>query len=34
MSAACVRAVCLHDRPFKVIANYMILSGVVVARGL
>lgn len=34
MTIPCLRDVCAHDRPFKVIANYIILSGVIAARGL
>ena len=34
MTIKCLRTVCEHDRPFKVIANYMILSGIIAARGL
>lgn len=34
MTIKCLRAVCLHDRPYKVISNYMILSGIIAARGL
>ena len=34
MTIHCLRDVCTHDRPFKVIANYMILSGIIAAKGL
>lgn len=34
MTIPCLRDVCAHDRPFKVIANYIILSGVIASRGL
>ena len=34
MTIKCLRKVCEHDRPFKVIANYMITSGIIAAKGL
>lgn len=34
MTIKSLRDVCLHDRPFKVISNFMILSGVICSRGL
>lgn len=34
MSVNCVRAVVMHDRPFKVISKYIILSGIVCYKAL
>lgn len=34
MTKVCLRDVCEHDRPFKVIANYMLLSGIIAAEVL
>ena len=34
MTIQCLRQVCKHDRPFKVIANYMIMSGMICSKGL
>jgi hypothetical protein len=34
MTVKCLREVCLHDRPYKVISHFMILSGIICCRGL
>jgi hypothetical protein len=34
MTIKCLRAVVEHDRPFKVISNYMIMGGAICSRGL
>ena len=34
MTAKCLREICLHDRPYKVLGNFMILSGIICYRGL
>jgi hypothetical protein len=34
MTSNCLKAVVEHDRPFKVIANYMIPSSAIALRGL
>ena len=34
MTVPCLRTVCLHDRPIKVLAKYVLLSGTVCTRAL
>lgn len=34
MTIKCLKVVINHDRPYKVIANFMVISGIICARGL
>ena len=34
MTVKCLRDVCQHDRPYKVLSHFMILSGIICRRAL